>query len=369
MRKFVALVALLAVAVGLTGCPVTKERFVTSYEGRLNGDETEMYGLVYYQADSLISDKMPLIVFSHGSSASPGVYDGMLRRLAGQGYVVVAPQHHDEFNVLTPERLVQINLLRALQQALDGESLVRLAIELTGDGSLDFDDVINLIFFSDVGDRLRDEELLELLRRDFNYRVLEVQAAIAWAEEQNADSNSRLYGRIDTDRIIMAGHSLGGASILPFAMPDNPAYDQRVKAQILLSPASCIYDVSSVEVPTFWATGTLDMPSFQSDALTGFSQVGGKSVFVSFEDVGHITFADVGAKLFHLVNILIGDEQFSEMVDDPTLAEACEDMLGKSQAINAGISDFLGYFIGGRGDLGSFTVDNESYIAEFTIKK
>jgi predicted dienelactone hydrolase len=64
-------------------------------------------------------------------------------------------------------------------------------------------------------------------------RISDVRAVLTYLETQNANYSSLFYQRIDTTRLGVVGHSLGGTASLGVAGQDN-----RVKAVVALDPAS-----------------------------------------------------------------------------------------------------------------------------------
>jgi len=69
------------------------------------------------------------------------------------------------------------------------------------------------------------------LSDDVEGRIAEVQDVLSYLEAETQTPGSFLYGKVDTDRLVVAGHSFGGASVLALA-----ARDARVKAVVALDP-------------------------------------------------------------------------------------------------------------------------------------
>lgn len=66
---------------------------------------------------------------------------------------------------------------------------------------------------------------------DAEARIAEMQAVLSYLEAQTDTSGSFLYQKVDTNRLAVAGHSFGGATVLALA-----ARDSRVKAAVALDP-------------------------------------------------------------------------------------------------------------------------------------
>ena len=95
-------------------------------------------------------DALPLVANIHGSHVHPRFYSGYSAGVAAEGFVVVTPEHVREFMGSTAHYP---------QQA-----------------------VINWV--------------------------------LDWAIAENARADSPLFGRIDTDRLFLSGHSMGGGAVL-----------------------------------------------------------------------------------------------------------------------------------------------------------
>jgi predicted dienelactone hydrolase len=150
----------------------------------------------------------PLIVFSHGSGGLAIQSIKLMEHLASHGFVVVAPSHTGN-----------------TQADITGGTAVSLT-----------------------------QALLD--------RSPDVSFVIDHMTERSADSLDSFFGRIDAQKIGVAGHSLGGFTALAMAsgygaIPPDP----RVKAILPIAPsASYLSDaeLAGISVPTLLLTGTLD---------------------------------------------------------------------------------------------------------------
>lgn len=166
------------------------------------------------------TERLPLLVFSHGANSDRELYDRMLEPWAAAGYVVVSPSHLDaRRNGLTPQQIFG-----------------------------------------------RREELLLSRVRDAALpldKLHMIEAAVP-----------ALAGRIDGERAAVTGHSFGGMIALvlggaPMAVDQaakdpRPLRDKRFKAAVLLNPPGPTPNVNAdsiakLSVPTIGVSGTKDV--------------------------------------------------------------------------------------------------------------
>jgi predicted dienelactone hydrolase len=159
--------------------------------------------------------RFPLVVFSHGFGGCGTQSVFFTEQLARRGYVVAAPDHRDALC------------------SVDGNSSFR---PIQTDQSL----------FNPE----RWDATTEIDRRD------DLEAAINWA--LGAD----LAGEVDSGRIGVAGHSLGGYAAISLAGAWPEWKDGRVRAALLFSPYILPFVVQNrsvgVDVPVMFHGGTLD---------------------------------------------------------------------------------------------------------------
>jgi dienelactone hydrolase len=161
----------------------------------------------------------PVVVFSHGGGSSKDMYDGLADHWASAGYVVILPTHRDS---------------RSLGFTMQGASQ-------------------ELIL-----------QVLESRRQDLVFIV----DSLGRLPQQVA----ALAGRIDAQRLVVAGHSMGGATALTVSglvMEDVNTgsrfgfREPRFDALLLLtepgnSPMAPEFPWRAVPVPVFVATGSRD---------------------------------------------------------------------------------------------------------------
>ena len=78
-------------------------------------------------------------------------------------------------------------------------------------------------------------------------RVDDIQNVLSYLEGQTETPGSFLYGLVDPDRLAVAGHSFGGASVLAVA-----AHDPRVKAVVSMDPVYHQGGPFPGDEPAFW---------------------------------------------------------------------------------------------------------------------
>lgn len=187
----------------------------------------------------------PLVVFSHGSGGVRYQSYFLTEALASRGFVVVAPDHV---------------------------------------GNTTFDSLFDTSApFAQVAVD----------------RPLDVSLVISRMLERSADPADDFSGRVDGDRIGVAGHSFGGFIALASASgyADVPA-DPRVDAIVPIAPASGILDdarLRSIEIPTLVIGGTKDTTTPILDNSTRpFDLVAARQLYrVDVIGAGHASFTNI----------------------------------------------------------------------------
>jgi predicted dienelactone hydrolase len=180
---------------------------------------------VFYPVEA---GKYPVIVFSHGAGGSQTCCESLTQHWASYGYVTIQPTHDDS----------------AVLRRNGGEEDIR--------------------FTQAVRDALKKPELWESRPADISF-VIDSLTVL-----QNRVAGLR--GKIDTDRIGVAGHSMGSytAEAVAGAHIDLPAHrgatfaDPRVKAVLCLSPQGpgqfglTEHSFDRISLPYMGVTGSLD---------------------------------------------------------------------------------------------------------------
>ena len=129
-------------------------------------------------------EKLPVVCFSHGLGGFQSVYSLICTELASHGYIVVMPEHADSSAAVTtfPDDDTPIFCERS--------SEARMTNPATGE--------------ADGGFAWRNGQIQS--------RVEQIFTALGSLLRDTAQADSPWHGRVDTSRIVMAGHSFGGAT-------------------------------------------------------------------------------------------------------------------------------------------------------------
>ena len=196
-------------------------------------------------------EPFPLIVFSHGYLGCGTQSTYLTQYLAGQGYVVAAPDHEDA-------KLCSI-------------------VGAPGPG--------------------------ELWRRDrppiatFQHRPGDIQAVIDELLRLSTDRQSNLFAMIDPQRIGAAGHSLGGWTVAVASGAIPQLRDGRISAALLLAPAESgltAEDFGRITAPVMFLLGERELPILGSSAerATSYENARPPKFRAVVEDAGHFAFDD-----------------------------------------------------------------------------
>lgn len=163
----------------------------------------------------------PLLVFSHGYGGGGIGSVFFTEALAGRGWIVAAPDHHDRHSA--------VRIRQGQVEDVDRPGLLRHAREIASSGP--------------------DQ------RDSFAYRLDEMRATL-----DGILASSRLGSLVDRDRIAVGGHSLGGFTALGLCGPLEARRDPRVRAVLLFSSGSSGYlyrdtELAAVQVPSMMLYG------------------------------------------------------------------------------------------------------------------
>lgn len=148
-------------------------------------DQVNTYGILNAPI-SKIQSQWPVIIFLTGNGASRAFYTSLVSSLASHGYVVLAIDHPYE---------------AMIAQLADGTLATNIE-EHSNDGP----------------------DLYKFMKGRLDLRIADVKFVLNRLNG-NVDSPGRFFSSLDKDRIVITGHSLGGASAA-VAM----AVDSRIKA-------------------------------------------------------------------------------------------------------------------------------------------
>ena len=141
---------------------------------------------------------------------------------------------------------------------------------------------------------------------DFDTRYTAMQDTLSWLEEEASDESSALYQRVDVERLAVAGHSLGGATVLALASRDT-----RVRAVVALDPVyhtggpgggEALWDPAEDGPRIAVPTGILGAPASDCNADADYARIYpeiGATHKASYTLVGgsHCDFNDPGGAL------------------------------------------------------------------------
>jgi predicted dienelactone hydrolase len=176
----------------------------------------------------VIAGKYPVIVFSHGAGGSDTCCEALTRHWATYGYITIQPIHEDS----------------VVQRRSSGDENAR--------------------FPEAVREALKNPALWESRPRDISFLL----DSLDGLQKRVAGLN----GKINSDRIGVAGHSMGSytAEAIAGALVDLPGHpgqnysDSRAKAILCLSPQGpgqfglTAHSFSNISLPFMGITGSLD---------------------------------------------------------------------------------------------------------------
>ena len=190
----------------------------------------------------------PLIIFSHGFHGSNMQSAFLMQALAKSGYLVVAPNHHDAATVSGWLSKPETSFAKAAQ----------------------WND-------KTYADRRKDiTTLLAALRTDTGWK-----------------------SRIDWDKIALAGHSLGGYTVLGLSGAWPSWKLKEVKAVLALSPYCTPFTVngnlSQLGIPVMYQGGTQDrgITPFVKGPNGAFAKTASPVIFVNFADFNHFSWTNL----------------------------------------------------------------------------
>jgi len=180
--------------------------------------------------------RWPVIVFSHGLYGFPSLYTYLCSRMASLGYIVMAVGHTDGSGYILSPTSGQI---------------------LTAFDSQSFDNA--------------SPELWAFRNRQVNVRVTDLEATLDLLSIWNKYPSSPFYGTMDLQRVVVVGHSFGGATCLEFVLKEAAARvqsdssankDWRVRSAVVLD--GWMYPLEGSDGPSFDRTIPPDV--FQASA-------------------------------------------------------------------------------------------------------
>lgn len=218
-------------------------------------------------------EKFPLLVFSHGFGGCAKQSVFLTQFLADNGYMVIAPDHEDA------------NCRR----------------DLTGDG---------------LASRLQGLRNGKVAGPEKPFRTPD-----AWSDKTEADRKDDLESavsfvlnqpkyaaHIDTDRMGLIGHSLGGYTVLGMAGAWPSWKDKRFKAVLALSPYADPYinqrTLGRIDVPVMYQGGTRDFGITPSIRKSGgaYNRTPAPKYFIEYDGAGHFAFTQLEDHYQDIIN-------------------------------------------------------------------
>ena len=214
------------------------------------------------------STPQPVVIFSHGLHGCATQSRFLMEALASAGYLVFAPNHRDASCGKRGE------LHRASASRETGAEAAPLGRP-------------SVWTSSSYRDRADDiTRLVDALRRD-----------------------SRYAGRSDWTRIALAGHSLGGYTVLGLAgaWPDWKLRNVNVKAVLALSPYAQPFQthhtLDGLSSPVMYQGGTRDIgiTPWVQKGDGAYAQSPAPKYFVEFENAGHFAWTNLQTTSHHSI--------------------------------------------------------------------
>jgi predicted dienelactone hydrolase len=241
-KAFVAAVACIVASLGALAKPAQVE-----------GQPVKLAGLnaVVWISPEAPPGKLPVIVFSHGFHGCATQSKFLMRAFAQAGYFVVAPNHHDA--------------------TCEGGSASWFAKSV-----IPFQDAAQ---WDDTSYRDRRDDIAHLI--------------------DALPADERFRDRVDMTRLGLAGHSLGGYTVLGLAGAWPSWKLKGVKAVLALSPYTQPYGVhdtlGGLAAPVMYQGGTLDFgitPELHK-SMGSYDRSPAPKYYVEFEGAGHFAWTDL----------------------------------------------------------------------------
>jgi dienelactone hydrolase len=179
------------------------------------GENRKLNVKIWYPDNN--NDKYPLIVFSHGSLGVKSSNDSLYRELASHGYVVCSIDHTYQCFYTMDDR-----------------------------GSITFIDLGYMQELSNEDSQNDPQNSYELYQKWMSIRMGDIDFVIDKIKEEAEDNDGdKVYSLVDTNRIGVLGHSLGGSAALGIGRVRDD-----ISAVIALE-APFMYDIEGVEEGLF----------------------------------------------------------------------------------------------------------------------
>jgi predicted dienelactone hydrolase len=223
--------------------------------GAKSGEALEIAGLKVnvWRSTGDRPGTVPLVIFSHGFHGSSTQSKFLMAALADDGYLVIAPNHRDA--------------VRA--------------------GKMD-----EFSFRPDVGFGKPDDWSDDTYRD----RASDIQSLLVALK-----NDPKWNAMVDWERVTLAGHSLGGYTVLGLAggWPSWKPEGVKIKAVLALSPYCTPFirkqTLGKLETPVLYQGGTRDfgITPFVKRSGGAFDATSAPAYFVEFDGAGHFAWTDL----------------------------------------------------------------------------
>ena len=242
----------LAAGRALVGVMVAVLLLLCASVARAADEESTRIGgiaVVVWSKPGVTPQAQPVIVFSHAMYMCPTQSRYLMRALADAGYLVIAPRHADSNCDLS----------------IDFTDLSRYALKPS-------------LLWSDSDYRDRGDDIRRLVAALFR--------------------DPRFAHRADPVRLALAGHSLGGYTVLGLGGAWPSWKLPGVRAILALTPYALPFQHSEglrkLAAPVMYQVGTLDPMFTLPLGLSGYDQSPAPKYYVEFATAAHLAWTDLG---------------------------------------------------------------------------
>jgi predicted dienelactone hydrolase len=242
----------------------------------------------------------PLLVFAHGYGGTGLSSVFLTEQLAAQGWIVVAPDHHDRHSI--------VRIRTGRNNDLKRRELFQHAQEISSSSPSD--------------------------RHKYLYRLDEMSLALNGIFKHSAFGES-----IDQNRIAVGGHSFGGYTALGLCGTIREYYDPRIKAVLLFSTGAGGYlfsaqELQKVRIPAMLFIGEREREQERgSKTMIELSRkiylsLSGPKYFLEIDGASHFSFND---QLFPTIGawLLSGNEKIFKVIRSYSIAFLEKHVAGK----------------------------------------
>ena len=222
--------------------------------------------------------------------------------LAQEGYAVFVPDIRGDYIHFIGLELFQDPLIRTDIPALRAnfQSLSQDLEEYTGTDDIDAKDAFALYKQLYAG-LLDDQQLADIFRDNlFAYRSYSLDVVVNSMFEVNDDTDSPLFGRLDTEHIGLEGHSFGPDEVLEAVAEKDgaPRFDWsgNIKVALLKGALTTLHRTENfvtIETPVIFMNGEFDDElGVLQPTWAHYGEVAGPAGYLKVYGAGHMFFID-----------------------------------------------------------------------------